>query len=288
MPYDANNDQGLEACPLSHSNSEVGSNENTNCYRTCTIGDVPHSTSTVNGGVYYNGIDGDGVNACEPTDCTNGWHFVPGFNLTSIIGETPVVAQAYINGYYHVYNESGTNYGQDFFDLDEDDTGAFAVYFGDKGIIHGHAACSTTQKTTFSIEPSLIDQTGTEEAMYCWCRLDGYTPNNGTLQNVSSVWVSRSSFSHGSNCAAYCASDCGTNFGWIPYREALFNATESTLASCKANTITINWNGTTQDAINANNADTVEYGGDIRTPQFAIHIPGKVFKGWRFSATPEN
>lgn len=50
------------------------------------------------------------------------------------------------------------------------------------------------------------------------------------------------------------------------------------------NVININWTGATAAAISANNAGTVTYDSDIRTPQSAITVPGKRFTGWRFSA----
>ena len=52
--------------------------------------------------------------------------------------------------------------------------------------------------------------------------------------------------------------------------------------ACVGNTITINWAGASAAAITANDAGTVTYGGDIRTPQSATSVPGKIFHGWRF------
>ena len=52
---------------------------------------------------------------------------------------------------------------------------------------------------------------------------------------------------------------------------------------CDANTININWLGADDEDITANNAETVKYDGDIRTPVKAQTIKGKAFKGWRFS-----
>lgn len=57
-------------------------------------------------------------------------------------------------------------------------------------------------------------------------------------------------------------------------------------ASCLPNTITITWNGATAEDISANNAGSVSYGGDIRTPRVAdsTQIPiGKTFVGWKFA-----
>ena len=51
---------------------------------------------------------------------------------------------------------------------------------------------------------------------------------------------------------------------------------------CDANEIAINWENASAEAISANNAGSCTYGGDIRTPQSAETIPGKIFRGWRF------
>lgn len=57
-------------------------------------------------------------------------------------------------------------------------------------------------------------------------------------------------------------------------------------SECTGNTIQINWDNAEQSDIAANDAGTVIYGGDIRTPRAARHISGKVFTGWTFN-TPE-
>ena len=58
------------------------------------------------------------------------------------------------------------------------------------------------------------------------------------------------------------------------------NANDPTV--CDPNVITIIWEGADQSAITANNAGTTVYGGDIRTPTQAQHVPGKTFQYWRF------
>ena len=57
------------------------------------------------------------------------------------------------------------------------------------------------------------------------------------------------------------------------------------------NTITINWNGALAADIATNDAGSVTYGGDIRTPvrPDPSQIPiGQRFKGWRFSKPSQN
>ena len=56
----------------------------------------------------------------------------------------------------------------------------------------------------------------------------------------------------------------------------------SSASDCIANVITINWSGADAEDIIANNAGQCTYGGDIRTPVKAQHIPGQTFVGWTF------
>ncbi len=51
---------------------------------------------------------------------------------------------------------------------------------------------------------------------------------------------------------------------------------------CDANVISVTWDHADTADITANNAGTVTYGGDIRTPKRAQHINGKIFTGWTF------
>jgi uncharacterized repeat protein (TIGR02543 family) len=48
------------------------------------------------------------------------------------------------------------------------------------------------------------------------------------------------------------------------------------------NVIYINWQNASQAEIDANNAGSVIYGGNVNTPRSATHIMGKRFIGWRF------
>ena len=67
-----------------------------------------------------------------------------------------------------------------------------------------------------------------------------------------------------------------------------YNLDENNDQGIVGNTITVIWNGATQADIDANNAGTVTYGGDIRTPvrPDPSQIPiGKRFVGWTFRKT---
>ncbi len=56
--------------------------------------------------------------------------------------------------------------------------------------------------------------------------------------------------------------------------------------ACNANVISITWADASAEDIAANEAGTVTYGGDIRTPRKAVHKPGKIFTGWTFIVNP--
>ena len=301
--YYSSSAQGLTQCPSGYGNSGTGASANTDCFRTCSTSDVAHSSGTVNGGVYYDGTSGDGVNACEPTACVNGWHRKQGLNVASTIGNTAGDNSAYVDnaGTFAERNYDGQGAkGASYYGLSTSDHNSFAIDYGNNGILHGHTRCSTTPGTfdfnygtgqlnaitTFS---SLTDETGQEGARYCYCNVDGYTPAGGTMQSVSSSWVFRNDIGDASSCASWCANSCAgalrnTDSTSFAFRAGVFGSVAPGLASCEANTITINWDGASATEINANNAGTATYGSDIRTPRSATPVPGKTFTGWRFSA----
>ena len=296
--YYSSSAQGLTQCPSGYGNSGTGASANTDCYRRCTNNDVAHSSGTVNGGYYY----GDN-NQCSPTACENGWHIKQGLNVANTIGNKDAINSANISnsGSFTNMDFSGESHDAAYYGLSTSNHNSFAVNYGSAGMIYGHGRCSTTPGTfdydagtdqlnapitTFS---SLTDETGQEGAQYCYCNVDGYTPAGGTMQSVSSAWVFRQKYSNASGCADYCANGCAGDLhismlAVLPFRGALFGSVAPGLASCEANTITINWDGASATEINANNAGTATYGSDIRTPRSATPVPGKTFTGWRFSA----
>ena len=116
---------------------------------------------------------------------------------------------------------------------------AFAVDYGDKGMIKGHGRCSTRgvsspwdqNNNTFSSDhftSTLPDASG----QYCYCQLDGYTPLNGTMTTLSAPWVFLDNLGDADFCAnAECASLCafslwsnGTNL--LAFRAAVFNSVQ--------------------------------------------------------------
>ena len=284
---------GLQSCSTATSGaytlSDVGASSSGQCYRTCD-GHVSilHATG-VTGNDYS-----DGTNTCAPTGCENGWHVkdaVP--NLTNIIGVSERG-----NGYTANTSTGSEKYSNNMSNtIISNDPMAFAVDYGNKGIIKGHGRCSTragadnTWTNTYNVidsnfVSSLTDETGTGK--YCYCQLDSYTPSGGTMQSLSGPWVFNYNIGDAGGCAESCARNCTNGLqnglsGNLAFRAAVFGAIESSPAMCEANTITIHWDAAAQTDIDANNAGTATYGSDVRTPVKAQTIKGKTFKGWRFS-----
>ena len=295
VQYNATTAQGINACPTGYTNSAQGATSNTQCYRTCASNDVPHSTGTLNGGVYYNGTNGDGTNACEPTACVNGWHLKPGLDLSTEIGDTAGVNSAYVNN-SGSFSEYGASNGQSYYGISGNNTWA-VEYRDSKGIVTGQARCSTQPGdnnnwswTNPTITSSLTDETGQNGAQYCYCTVTGYTPVGGDITTLAAPWVFYGDYGSASNCANDCAYNCaynmrGPNSNTLAFRAAVFGAIESSPASCEANTITINWSDADLADVTANEAGTVTYGGDVRTPVKAQTKKGKTFSGWVFSTT---
>ncbi|MBR5904319.1 MAG: hypothetical protein IKZ49_02170, partial [Alphaproteobacteria bacterium] len=126
---------------------------------------------------------------------------------------------------------------------------------------------------------------------HCWCKFNGYTPNGGTRQNISSAWVSfpESESATYESCMSFCVFDCAFDFGsssgaYPQWYNALMDSFGETLSVCDANKIKINWTGADAKDISDNNAGTATYGEDVRTPVKATTKPGQRFKGWRFVA----
>ena len=283
-------DTGLQSCSTATSGaytlSDAGASSSGQCYRTCD-GHVSilHATG-VTGNDYS-----DGTNTCAPTGCENGYHKKDATpNLTSLIGVSErgngCTSNTSTGSERNSNNMSNT--------IIANDPMAFAVNYGTKGIIKGHAQCSTQSGdrgtksngtypdiTTFA---SLTDETGT--GRYCYCQLDSYTTAGGDTTALSAPWVFSNTYGD-SNCANSCAYDCA-NFmlfsDSLEFRAAMFDSVQSSPAMCEANVITINWSDASAADISANNAGTATYGEDVRTPVKAATKKGQRFKGWRFSA----
>ena len=266
--YDEDNDQGLTACSTldggAYPNSDIGASANTDCYRACTTANVPHSAS-VSGNDYY----GAGTDTCAATACENGYSVKEGTpDLITLIGTV-----------------AGNNYTYD------SNTMTFSVVFNGKGTLTGKSQCSTQYGNSVvdgngnvMTSATLPDNVGSN----CYCQLNGWTPYGGEQTPLSTPWVFYFDRFEAADCASYCAFDCAfhlmDNFqGSLAFRSAVFGTLSSEPATCAANTITINWGAASDEDIAANDAATVTYDSDIRTPRAVPQIPGYRFKGWKFN-----
>ena len=270
--YSEDADQGITSCPSGFPSSDANSDAETDCYRTCSAGDVANlkSGGTVSGR-YYSG----NTNMCEPSNasqCAAGFHYVAGSpNLSSIIGDTSGTASAATDSQGGTADGNPSNYSIS-------GALAFAVDYGSsKGVIRGHGRCSTESGTTTT---TLTDATGT--GTYCWCKMDSYTPNAGSAQAVSASWVYYNSMSDATTCADECAASCADQMSnSSAFRTTAFGTVQSSLAACVANEITLNW----KDADgNVHYSNTCTYGGTLSTPTTAPTKRGHTFTGWRFVA----
>ena len=295
--YNETTDQGINSCSTAtngiYALSAAGASSQNDCYRTCTTADVEHSAG-VTGGYYYGNN-----NQCEPTDCVNGWHKKNGVSLVETIGQGDGENSAYIdaNGSFNEsnYDDKGSK-GSAYYGFASGDTNVWAVDYGSNGMLIGQARCSTvegvrdfnwsTNQLNQPITTHTTSELGAEGGQYCYCNITGYKGGDGILQNVSSSWAFYGSIS--GVCSTQCSRSCSiymriadSYYSWL--RSALLGTVAPTLASCEANTITINWSDASQTDIDANNAGTATYGSDVRTPVKAQTIKGKTFRGWRFS-----
>ncbi len=125
------------------------------------------------------------------------------------------------------------------------------------------------------------DSTG----QYCYCQMDGFKPNGGTKEMVTSApWVFRNDLGSADYCANNCADNCEdfTSDDVLnrAIRAAVFGALDvvETGGICAANTINIDWNPD-------NGGDHIKnmctYDGSITLPTPDPVKPGYTFTGWK-------
>ena len=287
---------GQHSCPSGYPNSAVGSSADTNCYKACAVSAIAHATA-VSGNDYY----GNGADTCGATACEDGYHTESGVpDLLTIIGNS--VASDYIFKDHDDWRDMQWNIiSPESYGLTDDY--AFLVDFGNKGVIRGHARCSTmgdyNRQVAYANTPedvetanNVTDETGSLQARNCWCRLESYTPNGGSTQSFTAPWVFvDGQWEDGGDCMTTCESECGgylarfwngsDNPATVLGQTALLMSVPSSGAVCAANTITINWSDV--DGEDNPYATSVTYDGDITTPVKAATKPGKTFVGWKFA-----
>lgn len=279
ITYNETTAQGVKSCPDDFSQSATKSVSINNCYHECTTNDVPYSTDVISGNYYYNS-----TNQCSAAECQPGYHKKTNsdINLIDLIGKNTGTGYGYIkNNSVYAQNHGLT---KEEYGLINNNT--WATEYGDKGTLYGIGRCSTygaeNQKN------DLIDDIAEDfnNGTYCWCGLSSYKQFDGTIQDISSAWIYTNNYTNARNCGLYCANICASTIKESgTYRVNLFSSvlTTGNTTSCEPNTITIYWQDADEEDINATNASTVIYGGDIRTPFKAKQKPGKKFIGWKFS-----
>ena len=297
VSYDELYNQGLFPCPSGYGYSDVGAADETQCYKECDSSGFLHA-QTMFGRDYY----GFGEDACEPASCDSGWHTTTHEDAVIVqnaIGTANAENMARIDGsgVFSQQNFSGSDHNQAFYGITANNT--WAVYYGSAyGMLTGQTRCSTQGgvgvwdgvNSVSGITTNTTSGLGADNGTNCYCRLSGYVSDGGVLQPLSSPWVFASSHSSAEDCSDYCSYRCANDMSDDSspasqlFRSALIQ--NSFIPSvCEANTIMINWNGTTTEEIDANQAARVTYGGDIRTPRSVTPVSGKRFKGWRFIPT---
>ena len=86
--------------------------------------------------------------------------------------------------------------------------GEWTVTWNDYGTVRGTSMCSSKEGTPF--------QTGnpsSAEGSQCWCKMTGWTPNDGNETPMSSLWVFEGSpYRSPADCQSDCANECGGAF----------------------------------------------------------------------------
>lgn len=281
--FNSERDQGREECPTGYGNSAGGAIVEEQCYATCNLqnANLDHATN-VSGNKYYGA---DSIATCSATSCENGWTSTPDPVVAEIIGNdigTVMAAVSY----------SGVSFGSlATFGLTASDKNAFGVNYAGKGQVIGHARCSSiagsTDNDTWNnptIFEGLVDETGEVTAQHCYCRLESFTPTDGTQKGIVVPWVYAGDLVTGTACSAQCAQSCAMGADYdTPFRTALLGA-QIARSTCVANVISINWIDAPSGSVDAANA-TCTYGGDIKSPYAEPVAPiGKQFLGWKFKA----
>ena len=237
---------GQHACSTagdgSYTLSAAGANENTACYKSCTVAtaNIAHATA-VSGNDYY----GAGTDTCSATSCEPGYH-VYLIDVEDAIGTATYSDQGNLSN-------SGTTGSNNAATFGLTENGTFGVsYVDNKGTIKGHSQCSTQSGTGRWTDPAatdaseittlvtLPDSTG----QYCYCTVDEYIPVDGSPMSLSGPWVFRRDTGSANNCANYCASGCASDLGnsstyYMVFRTAVLGSAVGSMGTCEITDITV-------------------------------------------------
>ena len=282
VQYNQTTPQGIQTCPTGYASSAAGASSDTQCYRQCSGNVTIEHATGVTGNDYY----GNGTDTCEPTDCVNGWHLKAHTLLDDYTEANPTNSSwGALNNNVFKYSNSGVN-NQAYYGLENADIDSWGLTFENFGIVNGVGFCSSSESENG--QHIMSDNISNETGSHCWCKITGYTPVGEERINVSSSWMYDAPYACGNNGHGECAEHCAAMFVVLGdtserLRINMFDSIVIGLATCEANTITINWNDVDPEYAGQNNEGTATYGSDIRTPFKAATKKGQTFRGWRFS-----
>ena len=123
-------------------------------------------------------------------------------------------------------------------------TMTFSLDYGSAGSITGRAQCSSQSGIGMWNGASGADEVTTiatlpdSKGKYCYCTLDGYTPDGGGTQVLSAPWVFNYDHGDADDCAGYCANGCAVYLWnadpyYLVFRSAVFGSLLTSTISCK-------------------------------------------------------
>ncbi|MDW2958400.1 MAG: hypothetical protein R8M37_01145 [Alphaproteobacteria bacterium] len=258
--YSETENQAINTCPIGYNSAEAGSDSIVDCYKECDI--VENAVSMMEGGKDYYAT---GPDDCKIESCKPGYSIVG----RGITGD-------------HILSRVGGRAGTGT--TPSDDT--WSVDYGrENGMLVGDARCSVQTSMNTG---QLLDDIKLTSGQSCYCNITEFKSSDGSFNNeVVSKWMFVGAAGANDMCAKECGSMCADVMskmdGRTEYlRSALIKQISYVAERCDPNTITITWENADPADVSANNAGSVEYGGDIRTPVKATEVPGKTFRGWIF------
>ncbi|MBR0212057.1 MAG: InlB B-repeat-containing protein, partial [Alphaproteobacteria bacterium] len=230
------------SCPSGYPYSNgATATEASQCYRTSTCNNSPvcpgNATDcelAVNGEIveYY----GDAMPYCQETfSCKTG--YTPQINLLS--GANILTASNRVG----FANRNGGGQNVSYQPL----MPTFDTWFNTftYGTVYGRALCSAKSGADYNnyqwntenpgLTSTEAELTAAGEGQYCWCQINGFSPENTYTQNMSSPWMMEANLSNTNNCFSNCSKYCsyaisGTGTGLVnlannrKYRAALYDS----------------------------------------------------------------
>ena len=265
--YSKTEPQGIVRCP-NRGSADLGSDSLSDCYRGCSL--APNAGAMVEGGRDY---EQSGKDTCRINFCNKGYTKLEGEALTNDMIQTMV----------------GTVSGEMIIQ-DPPLPDIWQVFYRESNTeLVGQSRCG--DRPAASLTPTDVVE-NVVGGTHCYCNLTGFTNvKNDVTYNLASKWfyIEQSDDCNNSNANGinYCKAKCaeymkGIEGNQLTFREKMLDNIQYVSDVCKVNTITITWENADPADVSANNAGSVEYGGDIRTPVKATDVPGKTFRGWIF------